>query len=59
MRRDAAHASYHVFKMYVPFQDAQFIPLSFPGGGLWMGTLCCRGRTGIAARGKEGKCGSP
>ncbi len=29
--------TYHVFKMYVPFQDAQFIPLSFQAGDYGVG----------------------
>jgi len=47
--------TYHVFKMYVPFQDAQFIPLSFQAGDYGVGDIVLPRVHGIAARGKEGK----
>jgi alpha-N-arabinofuranosidase len=47
--------TYHIFKMYVPFQDAQSIPLSFQAGDYGVGDIVLPRVDGIAARGKDGK----
>jgi len=46
--------TYFVFKMYVPFQDAQSIPLSLEAGDYRVGDLVLPQVDGIAARGKDG-----
>lgn len=47
--------TYHVFKMYVPFQDAQLIPISFEAGTYKFGDISLQQVDAIAARGKDGK----
>lgn len=47
--------TYHVYKMYVPFQDAQFIPLTFDAGVYTVDKLTLPKVDAIAARGKDGK----
>ena len=47
--------TYYVYKMYVPFQDAQFIPISFQGGLYTFGNITLPQVDAIAARGKDGK----
>jgi alpha-N-arabinofuranosidase len=47
--------TYHVFKMYVPFQDATFIPVSYDAGSYVHGDTTLPRLDAIAARGKDGK----
>jgi alpha-N-arabinofuranosidase len=47
--------TYHVFRMYVPFQNATFLPLSL-GAGTWThGTISLPRVDGIAARDTQGR----
>jgi alpha-N-arabinofuranosidase len=46
--------TYHVFKMYVPFQDARLIPVSFDAGSYRVGEVTLPRVDAIAARGKDG-----
>lgn len=47
--------TYHVYKMYVPFQDAELIPLKFDAGEYIFGDITLPQVDAIAARGKDGK----
>ncbi|WP_254514721.1 alpha-L-arabinofuranosidase C-terminal domain-containing protein [Novosphingobium sp. G106] len=47
--------TYHVFKMYVPFQDSTFIPVSYAGGEYKFDKFAMPKVDAIAARGKDGK----
>ena len=47
--------TYHVFKMYVPFQDATFIPVTFKAGTYTNGDITLRGVDAIAAKDTSGK----
>ncbi len=47
--------TYHVFKMYVPFQDATFIPVNFNAGVYTHGDIKLPRIDAIAARDKNGK----
>lgn len=47
--------TYDVFKMYVPFQDATFIPVSYDAGTYSHGDTTLPRLDAIAARGKDGK----
>lgn len=47
--------TYHVFRMYVPFQDAQAVPVSFDAGTYTHGDVTMPRVDAIAARGKDGK----
>jgi len=47
--------TYHVFKMYVPFQDATFIPLRYNAGKYTFGKYSLHRVDAIAARDKTGK----
>jgi alpha-N-arabinofuranosidase len=47
--------TYHVFKMYVPFQDATFIPLSYDAGKYAFDKYSLQRVDAIAARDKSGK----
>lgn len=47
--------TYHVFKMYVPFQDATFIPVKFDAGNYTHSGITLPRIDAIAARGKDGK----
>ena len=47
--------TYHVFKMYVPFQDATFLPVTFNAGEYKFGTVTLPRVDAIAARGTDGK----
>jgi alpha-N-arabinofuranosidase len=47
--------TYHVFKMYVPFQDATFIPVTFNAGTYTNGDITLPGIDAIAARDTSGK----
>jgi alpha-N-arabinofuranosidase len=47
--------TYHVFRMYVPFQDATFIPVKFEAGFWTHGAIALPRIDAIAARGADGK----
>jgi alpha-L-arabinofuranosidase len=47
--------TYHVFKMYVPFQDATFVPVNFSGGFYAHGRIALPRIDAIAAKDKAGK----
>jgi alpha-N-arabinofuranosidase len=47
--------TYHVFHMYVPFQDATFLPVTFDAGSYVKGDIKLPGVDAIAAKGKDGK----
>ncbi len=47
--------TYHVFRMYVPFQDATFIPLTFDAGTYTKGSVTTPRIDAIAAKDKSGK----
>ena len=47
--------TYHVFKMYVPFQDATFVPVTFNGGAYTHGNITLPRVDAIAAKDKSGK----
>jgi alpha-N-arabinofuranosidase len=47
--------TYHVFKMYVPFQDATFIPVTFDPGTYTNGDITLPRVDAIAARDTSGK----
>ena len=47
--------TYHVYKMYVPFQDAQVLPVTLDAGQYTLGSASLPKIDAIAARGKDGK----
>lgn len=47
--------TYHVYRMYVPFQDAELLPLTFDAGQYAFGTVTLPGVDAIAARARDGK----
>ncbi len=47
--------TYYVFKMYVPFQDSTFVPVTFNSGTYTHGDVSLPRTDAIAARGKDGK----
>jgi len=47
--------TYYVFKMYVPFQDAAFVPVRFDAGSYTHGNITLPRLDSLAARGKDGK----
>ena len=47
--------TYYVFKMYVPFQDATFVPVSFDAGTYTHGDITLPRVDAIAAKDKSGK----
>ena len=47
--------TYHVFHMYVPFQDSTFIPVSYDAGTYTQGSVTLPRLDAIAAKGKDGK----
>jgi alpha-N-arabinofuranosidase len=47
--------TYHVHKMYLPFQDAQLIPVSFAAGSYTFGDVTLPQVDMIAARAKDGQ----
>ena len=47
--------TYHVFKMYAPFQDATFIPVTFNAGTYTNGDITLPGVDAIAAKDTSGK----
>jgi alpha-N-arabinofuranosidase len=47
--------TYHVFKMYVPFQDATFIPVAFNAGTYTNGNITLPRVDAIAAKDSAGK----
>ncbi|MXP28221.1 alpha-N-arabinofuranosidase [Porphyrobacter algicida] len=46
--------TYYIFKMYVPFQDATFVPVQFDAGSYRQGDIDLPRVDGIAARDKAG-----
>jgi len=47
--------TYYVFKMYVPFQDATFVPVTFNAGTYTSGNITLPRVDAIAAKDKSGK----
>jgi alpha-N-arabinofuranosidase len=47
--------TYHVFKMYVPFQDATFVPVAFDAGTYALGSVTLPRVDAIAAKDAAGK----
>lgn len=47
--------TYHVFKMYVPFQDATFVPVAFDAGTYTKGDITLPRVDAIAAKDTAGK----
>ena len=47
--------TYHVYKMYVPFQDATLLPVAINAGEFTSGTVTLPRVDAVAARGKDGK----
>ena len=47
--------TYYVFKMYVPFQDSSFVPLTFDAGTYALGDIKLPRVDAIAAKDKSGK----
>ena len=47
--------TYYVFKMYVPFQDSTFVPVTFNAGTYTHGDVSLPRVDAIAAKGKDGK----
>jgi alpha-N-arabinofuranosidase len=47
--------TYYVFKMYTPFQDATFVPVTFNSGTYTHGDISLPRVDAIAAKGKDGK----
>jgi alpha-L-arabinofuranosidase len=47
--------TYHVFKMYVPFQDATFVPVAFDAGTYTNGSITLPRIDAVAAKDKNGK----
>ncbi len=47
--------TYHVFKMYVPFQDATFVPVTFDAGTYTNGNISLPRLDAIAAKDASGK----
>jgi alpha-N-arabinofuranosidase len=47
--------TYYVFKMYTPFQDATFVPVTFNSGTYTHGGISLPRTDAIAAKGKDGK----
>jgi alpha-N-arabinofuranosidase len=47
--------TYHVFKMYVPFQDATFVPVSFDAGTYMHDNISLPRVDALAAKDKDGK----
>ena len=47
--------TYHVFRMYVPFQDATFLPVEFDAGMYKFGNIEVPRVDAIAAKDKDGK----
>ena len=47
--------TYHVFRMYVPFQDSTFVPVAFDAGTYTHGSVTLPHVDAIAAKGTDGK----
>ncbi len=47
--------TYHVFHMYVPFQDATFIPVTYDAGAYTKGKVTLPRLDAVAAKGADGK----
>ena len=54
-RRMVLTPTYHVFRMYLPFQDATAVPISFAAGWYVYGNISLPRLDAIAAREKNGK----
>ena len=46
--------TYHTFRMYVPFQDAAYIPVNYDAGNYQVGNITLPRIDAIAAKGKDG-----
>lgn len=46
--------TYHTFRMYVPFQDAAYIPINYDAGNYQVGNITLPRIDAIAAKGKNG-----
>ena len=49
--------TYHVFRMYVPFQDATFVPVAFDAGRYTHGAITLPRVDAIAAKDRLARCG--
>src|SRR5205823_9446528 len=49
--------TYHVFKMYVPFQDATFVPVTFDAGTYTHENITLPRVDAVAAKDTNGSCG--
>ena len=49
--------TYHVFRMYVPFQDATFVPVTFDAGTYTHGDITCRAWMRSRRRTRPARCG--
>jgi alpha-L-arabinofuranosidase len=47
--------TYHVFKLYVPFQDATFVPVTFDAGTYTQGDITLPRVDAVAAKGTDGR----
>ena len=47
--------SYHAFRLYIPFQDAQRLPLAFEPGEVRVGDVRLPRLDAVAARGRDGR----
>lgn len=47
--------TYHVFRMYVPFQDATFVPVTFHAGTYTHGSITLPRVDAVAAKGTDGR----
>lgn len=47
--------TYHIFKMYVPFQDATFVPVTFDAGNYTFADMTLPRVDAVAAKDKNGK----
>lgn len=47
--------TYHVFKMYLPFQDATFVPVAFDAGTYTRGDITLPRVDAVAAKGADGR----
>ena len=47
--------TYHIYKMYVPFQDATLLPIDYNAGTYKVGSIALPQIDALAAKGKDGK----
>ena len=47
--------SYHAFRLYIPFQDAERLPLAFEPGEVTVGSVQLPRLDAVAARGRDGR----